>query len=125
MFESRIIAFARGYLSARTFELIVEPALADMYYDEEIGRRSTAANRVALLRAVAGGLGDELRRDVLSFFTIALVPAGYYVFMMTVCLDAFRTWSQFFGTAALVLVMSFFPVLVCFWPRRASASLAD
>ena len=125
MFESRIIAFARQFLSARTFELIVEPALADLQYDEEFGRRSTAANRVAVLRAVAGGLGDELRRDALSFFTVALVPTGYYVFMMAVCLDAFRTWSEFFATSALILVMSFFPVVVCFWPRRTTASLAD
>lgn len=125
MFESRVIAFARRYLSARTFELIVEPALADLQYDEACGRRSTAANRLAVLRAVAGGLGDELRRDALSFFTVALVPAGYYVFMMTVCLDAFRTWREFLATATLIVVMSCFPVVVCFWPRRASASLAD
>ena len=124
MFESKIIAFARHYLSARTFELIVEPALADLQYDQECGRRGTAANRVAVLRAVAGGLCDELRRDVVSFFTVALVPAAYYVFMMAVCLDAFRTWSEFFVTSALILVMSFFPVAVCFWPRR-TASLAD
>jgi hypothetical protein len=125
MFESRIIGFARRYLSTRTFELIVEPALADLQYDEEIGRRSTAANRVAVLRAVSGGLCDELRRDLPGFLTVALVPAAYYVFMMTVCLDAFRTWSEFFGTAALILVMSFLPVVVCFWPRRSSISLAD
>ena len=124
MFETRILAFARRFLSTRTLELVVEPALADLQYDDEIGRRSRTANRVAVLRAVAGGVGDELRRDALSFFTVALVPAGYYVFMMTVCLDAFRTWSEFFGTAALILVMSFFPVVVCFWPRR-TASLAD
>ena len=135
MFESRVVAFARHYLSTRTFELIVEPALADLQYDEECGRRSAVANRVAVLRAVAGGLGDELRRDAVSFFTVALVPTGYYVFMMAVCLDAFRTWSSFFGAAGLVLALSFFPVVVCFWPRRASwgaeapakaaASLAD
>jgi hypothetical protein len=135
MFESRIISFARCYLSTRTFELVVEPALADLQYDEECGGRSTAANRVALLRAVAGALCDELSRDLVSFFTVALVPAAYYVFMMAVCLDAFRTWGEFFGTAALIVVMSFFPVVVCFWPRRtslggdapakAAASLAD
>ena len=134
MFESKIIAFARHYLSTRTFELIVEPALADLHYDEAFGRRSATANRIAVLRAVAGGLCDELRRDVVSFFTVALVPAAYYVFMMAVCLDAFRTWSEFFATSALILLMSCFPVAVCFWPRRtlgaeasaqAAASLAD
>ena len=124
MFESKVIAFARQYLSTRTLELIVEPALADLQYDQEFGRRSTSANRVAVLRAVAGGLCDELRRDVVSFFTVALVPAAYYVFMLAVCLDAFRTWSEFFATAALILVMSFCPVVVCFWPRR-TVSIAD
>jgi hypothetical protein len=119
MGESRIIVFARCYLSTRTFELVVEPALADLQYDEECGGRSTIASRVAVLRAVAGALCDELRRDAVSFFTVALVPAAYYAFMMAVCLDAFRTWSEFFGTAALIVVMSFFPVVVCFWPRRA------
>jgi hypothetical protein len=124
MFEAQVMAFARRFLSTRTFELIVEPALADLHYDEEIGRRSAAANRVAVLRAVAGGLCDEFRRDAGSFFGLTLVPACYYVFMLTVCLDAFQTWREFFGVAALILVLSFCPVVVCFWPRRA-ASLAD
>ena len=125
MFESRIIAFARRFLSTRTLELIVEPALADLQYDEEVGRRSSVANRFAVLRAVAGGVGDELRRDAPTFFGLALVPAGYYLFLLAVCLDAFGTWSEFFGVAALILTLSFFPVAVCFWPRRTSVSLAD
>lgn len=125
MFEARIIAFATRFLSARTFELIVEPALADLQYDDAVGRRSRTANRLAVLRAVAGGLSDELRRDALTFFTLALVPAGYYLFMLAVCLDAFQTWSEFFGVAALIVVLSFCPVAVCFWPRRTSVSLAD
>lgn len=120
MFESRIIAFARRFLSTRTLELIVEPALADLQYDEEAGRRSTMANRVAVLRAVAGGVGDEFRRDAPSFFALALVPAGYYLFLLAVCLDAFSTWGEFFGVAALILTLSFFPVAVCFWPWRVS-----
>jgi hypothetical protein len=125
MFETRIRAFAMRFLSTRTLELIVEPALADLQYDEDAGRRSTVANRVAVVRAVAGGVGDEFRRDALSFFGLALVPAGYYLFMLAVCLDAFRTWSQFFGVAALVLLLSFCPVVVCFWPRRAPVPLAE
>ena len=124
MFESRIIAFARRFLSTRTLELIVEPALADLQYDAEAGRRSLTVNRLGVLRAVAGGVCDEFRRDALSFFQLALVPAAYYLFMLAVCLDAFRTWSAFFGVAALIVVLSFCPVVVCFWPR-ASVSLAD
>ena len=125
MFESRIIAFARRFLSTRTLELIVEPALADLQYDEESGRRSAVANRLAVVRAVAGGACDEFRRDAVSFFSLTLVPAGYYLFMLTVCLDAFQTWREFFGVAALILVLSFCPVVVCFWPRRATATFAD
>jgi hypothetical protein len=125
MFEARITAFARRFLSTRTFELIVEPALADLHYDEEAGRRSVAVNRLAVVRAVAGGVCDEFRRDASSFFGLALVPAGYYLFMLTVCLDVFRTWTDFLGVAALILALSFCPVAVCFWPRRSSASLAD
>lgn len=128
-FEDRIIAFAQRMLSARAFELIVEPALADLYYDEAAGRRSTTANRLAVLRAVAGGMCEELRRDAGTFFGLALVPASYYVFMLAICLDAFQSWREFFGVAALILALSFCPVVVCFWPRPAStpasASLAD
>ena len=95
--------------------------LADISPDLDV----PGLGRVAVLRAVSGGLCDELRRDLPGFLTVALVPAAYYVFMMTVCLDAFRTWSEFFGTAGLILVMSFLPVVVCFWPRRSSISLAE
>lgn len=125
MFETRITAFARWFLSTRTFELVVEPALADMHYDEEAGRRGTIANRSAVLRAVAGGVFDEFRRDAASFFGLALVPATYYLFLLAVCLDAFGTWAEFFGVAALILTLSFVPVVVCFWPRRPSVSLVD
>ena len=125
MFEARITAFARRFLSTRTLELIVEPALADLHYDEEAGRRSTVANQYAVLRAVAGGLCDEFRRDAASFFGLTLVPATYYLFLLSVCLDAFSTWGEFFGVAALILTMSFFPVAVCFWPRRSTMSVAD
>ena len=125
MFEARITAFARRFLSTRTLELIVEPALADLQFDEDAGRRSSIANRWAVLRAVAGGVCDQFRRDAASFFGLALVPAGYYLFLLAVCLDAFRTWSDFFGVALLILVLSFGPVVVCFWPRQTPASLAD
>ncbi len=125
MFEARITAFSRRFLSTRTFELIVEPALADLHYDDEAGRRITAVNRLAVVRAVAGGVCDEFRRDALSFFGLTLVPAGYYLFMLAVCLDVFRTWSDFFAVAALILALSFCPVIVCFWPRRPAASVAD
>ena len=46
-----------------TFELIVAPALADLQFEEDGGRRSRIADRVAVLRAVAGGVAHDLARD--------------------------------------------------------------
>ena len=124
-FESRIIAFAERFLSARTFELIVEPALADFHYDEDSGRRSGIANRLAVLRAVGGALYGECRHEAGGFFALTLLPTSYYVFMLAICLDLFQTWGEFFGVVMLILLLSLGPVMVCFWPRRHSPSLAD
>ena len=49
-FESRIVAFSERFLSDRTFELIVAPALADLEFDRGTGPRSRAANRFAVLK---------------------------------------------------------------------------
>ena len=62
-FESRMVAFSERFLSDRTFELVVAPALADLEFDP--GRKPLAriVNRVAVLRAVLGGLAGELKRS--------------------------------------------------------------
>jgi len=44
-FESGVVAFATRFISARSFELIVAPALADLEFEDSIGRRGRLASR--------------------------------------------------------------------------------
>lgn len=124
-FESRIVAFAERFLADRTFELIVAPALADLEFEDEAGRRGRIANRCAVLRAVAGGVRDDVWRDSGSVFKLALLPACYYLFPVAVGFDYFKTWSEFFVVVLLVLGLSLVPVMVCFWPQRHTARPVD
>lgn len=124
-FENRIIAFSDRFLTDRTFELIVAPALADLQYDGETTRVGRARNRLAVLRAVAGGLRDEMSRDSASFVTLALLPAGYYTFLVIVFSDFFETAGTLVTTAALILVLSLAPVTACFWPTRQPTRSTD
>ena len=124
-FESRIIAFADRFLSTRTFELIVTPALADLEFEAELGRRSRLVSRCAVLRAVAGGLRADLAKDSLSLIKLTLLPACYYAMPLVMGFEYFKTWSEVFTTLALVLVLSMVPVLVCFWPERRTARPVD
>lgn len=117
-FEDSIVAFSDRFLTERTYELIVAPALADMQFD---AGRSTVArlrNYFAVLRALAGGLHDEVSRDSFSFLVLTLVPAGYYAGLITVFWDFFAAEGGLIFTAALILVLSLAPVMACFWPQR-------
>jgi hypothetical protein len=124
-FESRIIAFADRFLSDRTFELVVAPALADLQFDEKGGRRSHLANRIAVFRAVAGGLRLDVWHESGPLLKVALLSACYYTFPLAVGIRMFRTWSEFFVAITLVLGLSLVPVLVCFWPERRTARQID
>lgn len=117
-FEDRIVAFSERFLSNRTFELVVAPALADLEFDP--GRKPVAriVNRMAVVRAVVGGLAHELKRDTGTFVMLTLMPTAYYLCLLTLCFDAVKTWSGFFSLTAMVVAMSCAPVLVCFWPSR-------
>jgi hypothetical protein len=125
-FESRILAFADRFLSDRTVQLIVEPALADLQFDGGTSPLGRAANRFAVLTAVAGGLRDEVARGSAGFIALTLMPTCYYLFLMVICFD-FRPSSTglFAGVATLILVMSLAPVMVCFWPSRHTGRQAD
>ena len=124
-FESRIIAFSDRFLSDRTFQLVVAPALADLQFDEEGGRRSQIANRMAVLRAVAGGVRLDVWRDSGTLLKVALLSACYYSFPLALGIRLFKTWSEFFVAMTLVLGLSLVPVLVCFWPERRTAPPVD
>lgn len=117
-FESRIVAFSERFLSQRAFDLIVAPALADLQFDEESGRRNRLANRLAVIRAVCGGMIDQARRDAGSLLALTLLPACYYLVPLALCFDQFKTWSDFFAFVMLIVVLSMAPVMVCFWPAR-------
>jgi len=124
-FESRIIAFADRFLSDRAFQLVVAPALADLQFDEERGRRGHIANRMAVLRAVAGAIRLDVWRDSGPLLKVALLSACYYTFPLAVGIRMFKTWSEFLVAITLVLGLSLVPVLVCFWPERRTARPVD
>src|SRR5688500_6058380 len=120
-FERRILAFSDRFLSNRTFELIVEPALADYEFEAGATRLARARHCLAVLRAVAGGLLDELSRDTGSFVVLTLVPTAYYTFLLIVFSEFLETPSSLASVSALILVLSLAPVTACFWPERHRA----
>lgn len=117
-FESGVNAFADRFLSERTHRLIVEPALADLHFAEAAGRFSRAANRLAVIRAVAGGLRQDVSRASGGFVLLALLPAGYYLVLMTMFADFISLSASLFGASLAVLFLSLGPVVACFWPER-------
>jgi hypothetical protein len=115
-FESRVIAFSERFVSDHTFQLVVAPALADLEFDPGRTPLARFANRLAVIKAVAGGLAHELKRDSGIFVALTLMPTCYYLCLMTVCLDAFGTLAKALTVAGVVVALSAVPVLACFWP---------
>ena len=126
-FDRHIIALAERFLSDHTFDLIVAPAVADLQYEQRVGALRRAANRVAVLRAVAGAVGDDLARASAGMLMLALLPACYYIFLLVLCFDVFSISiaRDFVVVAALILVLSLCPVMVCVWPERRNARPLD
>lgn len=124
-FESRVIAFAGRFLSDRSVELIVAPALADLQFDRGAGPLKQAANKLSVIRAVAGGLRDDATRGSGGFVVLALVPAAYYLVLLTLFADFFSISASLAGVVLGVLFLSLGPVVACFWPERRSAPPAD
>ena len=124
-FESRVIAFSERFVSGHTFELVVAPALADLEFDPGRTKLARFANRLAVVKALAGGLGCELKRDSGIFVGLTMVPTCYYLCLMTVCLDAFPTVAKGLTVAGLIAALSLLPVMACFWPARRSMRDSD
>jgi hypothetical protein len=126
-FEARVLGFADRFLSDRSFRLIVEPAIADLQFERCAGSLRRAANRLAVLRAVSGGVRDDLARVSGGLFGLMLLPACYHIFLLVLCFDVFSISisTDFVVISALILVLSFGPVVVCFWPGRRDASSAE
>lgn len=117
-FQSRVIAFSERFVSDHTFHLVVAPALADLEFDPGRTPLARFANRLAVIKAVAGGLGRELKRDSGIFVLLTLVPTCYYLCLFTLCLDAITTWTAGLAVAGMTAALSLAPVMVCFWPAR-------
>jgi hypothetical protein len=121
----RIDALSSRFLSDRSYELIVGPAIADLQHDAGDGPppRSIRAS-LSVLIAFTGALYDEITADsgILRIGALALIPAMYYAFMIVLILPeagAFVTArSGLLALAIGIAVMSFAPVLVCCWPER-------
>jgi hypothetical protein len=126
-FEHAIIAFAQRFLSARRVDLIVAPALADWEYERAAQPLARARGRLAVLRAVAGAFGDELRHASPTMVMLTLVSASYYIFLLVIGFDVFsiEITFDFIIVAGVILILSFAPVMVCFWPERHSVPAAD
>jgi hypothetical protein len=126
-FEHHIIGFAERFLSERTLQLIVLPAIADLQFEHTAGSLTQTAHRLAVLRAVCGGLQDDLARVSRGMLMLTLLPACYYIFLLVMCFDvlSIAISTSFLVVAALVLVLSLAPVMACFWPERPPVRSAD
>lgn len=119
-FESLVIGLCDRFISQRTFELVVEPALADLHFEHESGRCSLWSARSAVLWALAGALRHDIGRGSVDFFKLSLLSFCYFGFPIALGVRYFETWSEFAIAATFVLAMSLVPVTVCFWPSRQS-----
>jgi hypothetical protein len=124
-FESRVLKFGQRFLSAHTYRLIIEPAVADLQFERGTGRLRRVASRLGVLRAVAGGVRDDCVRVSPEFLALMLLPTGYYVFLMILWFDLFTASlsTDSVVVAVLIWILSFAPVLACFWPERSTQAV--
>jgi hypothetical protein len=123
-FIERIDSLSSRFLTERSYELIVGPAIADLQHDADAGPQYSLRGRLSVLAAFAGAVYDEVTADSSLFMiaALALIPALYYAFMIVLILPeagAFVTARASLMVLAVgIAVMSFGPVLVCCWPER-------
>ena len=121
----RLAATAERFLSRRSFDLIVAPALADLEFE---ARGFTMAGLLALCRVVAGAIYEDITSDLgqaAMFVALTLIPACYYLFLFLLCVPVRAKLDALsFGLAAVVLVLSASPALACYWPEPLSRSNA-
>jgi hypothetical protein len=125
MLVDRIARTSERFLSTRSFELIVAPAVADLEYEE---RGLTAGGLLAIGRAVIGAVVDDITNDpgqAAFFFGLALIPAFYYAFLFLLCIPMRVTLdATTLALAGIVVLLSVSPAIACYWPeplpKRAS-----
>ena len=123
-FINRIDALSSRFLSERSYELIVGPAIADLQHNPSAEGLDSIRGSMSVLAAFAGAAYDELTADagLWRIAALALIPAMYYAFLIVLVLPeagAFVTArSGLLALAIAIAAMSFAPVLVCCWPER-------
>lgn len=121
MMIDRTAAFARRFLSDRSFTLIVAPALADFEFSVS---RPRTGDYVAIVRALLGAFWEDATADsgILTFLSLVSLPAAYYsVFFMVWQPAGLRAFAQRGGgllLVAILLIVSAIPVAVCYWPEK-------
>ena len=120
----RIESLSARFLSERTHELIVAPAIADVHHDCAQGAAG-ASSHLSVLVAFAGAAYEELTADLrlVKIAALALIPAIYYAFLIILVVPDAGTylvahWGPF-ALAVGVAMLSFGPVLACCWPERS------
>jgi hypothetical protein len=115
----RIESLSARFLSERTHELIVVPAIADVQHDAS-GASDAARGRLSVLVAFAGAAYEEVTSDlqVVKIAALALIPALYYAFLVILVVP--EASAYFVELAVGVAVLSLAPVLACCWPERTS-----
>ena len=128
-FVDTITALSERWLSDRTFELVVAPAIADMQFDQEATGLRRVRSGAAVASAFLWGLYDEVVSDpggLLTFALIALIPACYYTMLVIVCAPV-RGYPLAYplsqaevkiAIGLAVFALSLAPALVCVWPSR-------
>ena len=122
-FIQRIDSLSSRFLTERSYELIVGPAIADLQHDVNAAPAHSVRGQLSVLVAFAGALYDEIITDsgLWRIAALALIPAMYYAFLiMLIMPEAGPFLRARAGLPLLVLgaAMSFAPVFVCCWPER-------
>jgi hypothetical protein len=131
-----IEALSSRFLSERSHELIVAPAIADVEHDSTSDHQlSFAQGQLSILVAFAGAAYQDLTADssVLRIAGLTLIPAFYYTFLIYLCQPQAAEYAAAnFGRLAIpgaIAMLSIAPVLVCCWPeprpRRSMPDAAD
>lgn len=119
------------FLSTRTFDLIVAPAVADCEFEHSSGRCASTRAVIGVLAALLGGAWEEARSGsgALTLLGLVSILASYFGFMFVLCVPkgvhVFASTQAAIVFAGIVLLFSFVPVVACCWPDRLPAQPAE
>jgi hypothetical protein len=119
-FTETIAALSDRFLTERSFDLIVGPALADFEFDDPAIPMRT--RRAAVMLAFAGAVWDDIVcANAWTFAALVLIPACYYFFFFLLGIPGgpHSMPADLMTTLGIaVITLSLAPAIVCFWPER-------